>query len=656
MKIKLISLELKNFKGIKEQLITFGDITQISGDNGTGKSSIFDSFCWLLFGKNSTDKKVFEVQTLDEFNNIIHHLEHSVTGVLEVDGVQKTFKRTLKEKWQKKRGQAEQELTGTETLYEIDDIPVKQKEYLEKISKILDENMFKLLTNPLYFPNMEWKKQREILLDIIGDLDEESVINYNSKLKPLLKLLEETNIDDFNKRVAASIKKLKDKVKDIPARIDENNNSMCTEDFTELEKEKITLQNKINVIDEQITDLSKANEGKLLLQEELYATKDKLNVLRNEALKNANKPLNEVQEKINNVKAELQELNFKIRITERNRDNFYNTNLEQEKIIVRLKEEKQKLLDKYHFENKQDFIFDESETSCKCCGREYDLEKIEEIKADHEKIFNSNKKGKLLLITNDGTKYKNNIEKAEKLLVKDKEEVERLTNEVIELEKQNTELETKLVDLEKQKSEINIDNPVIEGEKELLSQIEAIQGQISNFKSNDNSTLIAEKKSLQEQLSNIDKLLGKQQTNEDLKVRIQELNQEEKDLNIQIAALEGQQFLGEEFIRTKVELLESTINQKFKGEVQFKLFSEQINGGISETCIATVNGVPFTDANTASKMNAGISILNTLCEHYKVNAPVFLDNSESVNKIKDTESQLILLKVSQDKKLKVEVM
>lgn len=57
MKIKLISLELKNFKGIKEQLITFGDITQISGDNGTGKSSIFDSFCWLLFGKNSTDKK-----------------------------------------------------------------------------------------------------------------------------------------------------------------------------------------------------------------------------------------------------------------------------------------------------------------------------------------------------------------------------------------------------------------------------------------------------------------------------------------------------------------------------------------------------------------------------------------------------------------------
>lgn len=655
MIIKLISLELKNFKGVKEQLINFGDLTQIQGDNGTGKSSIFDSFCWLLFGKNSEDKKVFEIQPLDENNNIIHHVDTIVTGVLEIDGVTKTFKRILKEKWQKQRGQVEQSLNGTQTDYEIDDIPVKQKEYLEKIGEILDENMFKLLTNPLYFPNMEWKKQREILLDIIGDLDESSVINYNLKLKPLLKLLDGTNIDDFNKRTAASIKKLKDKVKDIPARIDENNSIFCTEDFTELEKQKVTLQNDINVIDSQIADLSKANEGKLKLQEQLFELKGKLGILRNEAFKNANKPLEEVQEKINVVKFELQELNFKIRTTENKRDRFYDTNLGQEKHIEKLKEEKQSLLDRYHFENKKEFVFDETQTSCKCCGREYDLEKIEEIKTEHENLFNFNKDAKIKAILNEGTKYKTNIEKAELLLANDKEEVEKLKIEVVELEGKKFVLDQNLEELEYEKQKIDCVEPIIEGEKELLSQIEGVEAEISNFKSNDNSSLISRKKELQEQLSDTDKLLGKQQTNEDIKVRIKELSQEEKDLNVQIAYLEGQQFLGEEFIRTKVELLESTINQKFKGEISFKLFKNLINGGLEECCTPLINGVPFSDANKASQMNGGISILNTLCEHYKVNAPVFIDNAESVNKIKETESQLVLLKVSQDKKMKVEV-
>jgi len=326
MKIKLQSLEIKHFKGIDNKLINFGDITQIQGENGTGKSTIFDAFCWLMFGKDSHDRKVFEIQTLDSNNNIIHRLEHSVTGVLEIDGIQKTFKRTLKEKWQKKRGSAEQELNGCSTDYEIDDIPVKQKEYLEKISEILEENSFKLLTNPLYFPSLEWKKQREILLNIIGDISEENVINYNSKLKPLREILNESNIDDFNKRIASSIKKLKDKVKDIPARIDENNNSICNEDFSELETEKNKLRKDINVIDEQIADSGKANEGKLKLQESLFELKGKLGTLRNDVLKNANKPLEEVQEKINKVKSEIQEINFKIRTTENKRDRFCDSN------------------------------------------------------------------------------------------------------------------------------------------------------------------------------------------------------------------------------------------------------------------------------------------------------------------------------------------
>lgn len=655
MKIKLQSLEIKNFKGIDNKLINFGDITQIQGENGTGKSTIFDAFCWLMFGKDSHDRKVFGIQTLDSNNNIIHHLEHSVTGVLEIDGIQKIFKRTLNERWQKKRGSAEQELNGCSTDYEIDDIPVKQKEYLEKISEILEESSFKLLTNPLYFPSLEWKKQREILLNVIGDISEENVINYNSKLKPLLEILDGKSIDDFNKRVAASIKKLKDKVKDIPARIDENNNSICNEDFTELEKQKITLQNEINVIDEQIADSSKINEGKLKLQEELFTLKDKLGALRNDALKNANKPLNEVQEKIYKVGSKIKTIEFNIISNQSNIKGVFEYIKQVTNDLEYAKSKKDNLLKEYHAEKDKTFEFDITLTNCSCCGREYDMDKIEEIRLEAENLFNLNKDANLKNIISKGKPLAADIEGLEPKLTKSEKDIEIFKSEVIELEKQKTELETQLSELKYQKQKLDCVEPVIEGEKELVSQIEVIQGKISNFKTNNNNILILQKSELQGQISDIDKLLGKQQTNTDLKVRIQELNQEEKDLNIQIATLEGQQFLGEEFIRTKVELLESTINQKFKGEVQFKLFRNLINGGLEECCEALVLGVPFADANTASRMNAGISILNILCEHYGVDAPVFIDNSESINQMNHTNSQLIKLTVSLDKNLKVEV-
>ena len=156
MKIKLVKLILKNFKGIKELTINFATLTTILGENATGKSTIFDAFMWVLFGKDSHGRNDFEVQTLDSNNNVIHGLEHSVTVVLNINGTEKTLKRTLKERWVKPNGKAEKELKGCTTDFEVNEIPVKQKEYQVTINEMIDENLFKMITNPLYFPNMNW--------------------------------------------------------------------------------------------------------------------------------------------------------------------------------------------------------------------------------------------------------------------------------------------------------------------------------------------------------------------------------------------------------------------------------------------------------------------------------------------------------------------
>ena len=259
--IFLKELHLKNFKGIKKLDINFSKLTNIYGENGTGKTSIFDAFTWLLFDKDSQDRVVgdkesnFQIKTFNGNNEVLHGLEHTVSATLNIDGKDITLSKTYKEKWTKKRGESEKNLTGHETLYYIDEIPLKKVEYQGKISSIIGEQLFKLLSNPLYFSNnLKWQNRREILMDIIGNIDDESVFNNRLDLKPLESLLADKSIDDLKKQVAARKKKLNADIKAIPIRIDEASNSVKELDFKALEFNKNGILTGIKSLDEQLSD------------------------------------------------------------------------------------------------------------------------------------------------------------------------------------------------------------------------------------------------------------------------------------------------------------------------------------------------------------------------------------------------------------------
>ena len=138
------------------------------------------------------------------------------------------------------------------------------------------------------------------------------------------------------------------------------------------------------------------------------------------------------------------------------------------------------------------------------------------------------------------------------------------------------------------------------------------------------------------------------------KLRIEELQNEEKDISMKIQELEGEQYALEEFTKTKVELLENAINSKFQ-IVKFRLFDTQINGGLIECCDTLVNGVPYSDVNNAHKILAGLDIINTLIKFYNTSAPIFIDNRESINEIYPINTQIISLIVTTDSQLRIEV-
>ncbi|MDU4598237.1 MAG: recombinase RecF, partial [Clostridium sporogenes] len=399
----------------------------------------------------------------------------------------------------------------------------------------------------------------------------------------------------------------------------------------------------IKSLEEQLLDSSKISEEVLKEKDKLYSLKSKLRDMEHKANMEADKPKRKLENKLNDLRMDMKQIEYTLNSLQREKQDIEN-NINHYTLLC------DKAREKWFEENKSAFEFDESNCICPTCKRPFDTEDVENKKNQLEENFNSNKAKILKDIQDKGKSYKNLLEKYK----------ETLDKTIANLKASSRDLEKLKLEESKLQEEINnfkpIDPLIDNGEYQELSlvanELEAKLQQPITV-NNQVQELKERKSKLEFELEEVNGQLTYKEQNEKLKNRIQELQEEEKKLAQQIAQLEGQEFLCEEFIKTKVELLESSINAKFK-YVSFKLLDTQVNGGLDETCEALINGVPFSNANTASQINAGLDIINALSEHYSVQAPIFIDNRESVNNLIETNSQIINLTVSEDKDLRIE--
>jgi exonuclease SbcC len=132
--------------------------------------------------------------------------------------------------------------------------------------------------------------------------------------------------------------------------------------------------------------------------------------------------------------------------------------------------------------------------------------------------------------------------------------------------------------------------------------------------------------------------------------RIAELESQQRTLAQEVASCEKIEMQIDQYNKIQIETIEQRVNSKFS-IVKWKMFDEQINGGLADTCEAIVNGTPFNDLNTAMKYNAGLDVINALNYHFGIFAPVFIDQRESIVSLIKTECQVINLKVDESKKV-----
>jgi hypothetical protein len=293
---------------------------------------------------------------------------------------------------------------------------------------------------------------------------------------------------------------------------------------------------------------------------------------------------------------------------------------------------------------------DRDDFVCPTCKQKLDTEDIENKIKEMLESFNKYKNNKLTDISNQG-KSRNAI--VDRLKIKN----DSLLSLIDDYEKELIECASHIDKLkaqieEESKSEHVVDYNSNSEYKALNEEIKGIEKSLLQISTDNKVT--EQYNYAKEELLAVEQLLSSKKAIADAQERIKELKKEERNYSQQIAALEGQEFLTEQFIKTKVNLLEEKMNSTFK-YVKFKMFDVQTNGALNDTCQALIEGVPFADANNAAKINAGIDIINALGKFYDTTAPIFIDNRESVIELIDTDSQVINLIVSKhDKNLRIE--
>lgn len=640
--MKILKLTLENFQGLKHfELETQGKNVRIYGDNGTGKSTVFNAFTWLMYGKSSTDEKNYTPKTIDS-----HHLNHVVELAVELDdGAQVIYRKDYHEVYKTKKGNPNPIFDGHTSDYTIDGVPVKESEFNLRLKDLYkSEELAKILTSYSYFlESVKPKERRQKLLEICGDVSFETVISLNSELLELPEILKKPGatdscytVEEFQ-AIAVKGKKMIDKqLKEIPGRIDEVEKAMpatgpakrsdCEKSLEELTAKKV----KLNAEKEASGTVAIVEQQKVLA--EAKTAYSKAEAAYHEAFFNqgasVRQEITKLQEQADALETEINKLIRKKR--------------ERSENVTAMQECRDRLMSKWKEESAKQWT---GSSVCPTCGQPLPEEAIDKAKSE----FNLAKSKALEDIKKRGMVVSKDTIAAEKAMV------EELASQI---ESRKKELLDKNALISERKSTFKQPEPFAETAdgQQLAKRVTELEKELANqekVRQNAMSSLDEQLAEIESSIRKLNETLANFAQIEKLKARKKELEAEEKALATNYEAFSKGLYLCDLYFKTKAEALSEKVNDHFE-TIKFRLFIEQQNGGVADDCEALIpckeGLIPFKSANTAARINAGLEIIDSLSQFYGVTLPVFIDGSESCTEIRTTKAQQIRLYVSEDDK------
>lgn len=637
--MRLLSMALRNFKGHQDLTVNFGNITIISGANGTGKTTVFDAFCWLLTGKDAqgrvcgTGQKgeaTIRPRALD--GELVRQVEVSVTGrLMDEDGEIHTLRRVYCEQYSADKNSGEKIFKGNTTKYFINDVPTPAAKYDAWVKVNVDPDRMKLTSDPAYFPGLPWQEQRALLLHVAGDVDDAAVIASDKDLAPLAELIKKHSIDDIKAMAAAQLKLANKAVKEGVVRVDQTmklaGNVTEADLVAEIARqdELLKAQNEMVTQAESALAAAKSTGQTGRLQAELDAWKMKVEAWeerRHNKIVDINDQFRrrslELQGTIESKRAQLDDLISRLKAAETRKQNLY-----------------------YDYDTVYARTF--TETECPTCHQPLPADKVAEFREQ----FNQEKARTIEAIVADGKQTAAKIKELEARRDSMKLEVDTAENALAALHKNHQAALDALPQLE--------DVPEF---REVRSKRDMIARELANLEKGEMPDLTPLQANLDEACYARDMLLNKRarlQSNLDTLRAIGDLQAELQTQRENADAASAKLRLITAFVAARCRLVSDKVNTLFPG-LEWQLFTRNItNDDLVETCELRMHGVGYRDLSQGEKIKAGLIIVNTLQEKLQTVNPVWIDGAESITFTPVVKGQLVLLKAQENiKELKIE--
>lgn len=658
----LKTLRLTDFKGVRSAEYDFSEITKIMGQNGSGKSTIATAWFWLWMDKDYELKSNPNIRPND-----VEECIPRVEAVLDINGVEVTIAKQQKRTVGKPNDKGISKITLA-NAYEINKVPKTERDFrsdLEDKGIVFDK--FLALSHPEVFTGQKAADMRKILFEMASEKSDLDIAMMDPATKDVAELLKTYKYEEISAMYKASKQKAEKQVKSIPDQIVGMEKSKVDIDVAELELKKAGLREQLSEREAIYEDCEKALEDVRKQQDDLMKLQMEINSIESQANDALLSQKRELRKKAQDANQSFHdaEMNHKEAEKDIGRHEAELSYLEQQK-VKNYNDWKQKKSEVFR-EYEPLPALDENDLVCPTCGQELPPALKEEKIAENEtrirqhkekyeldkKRFEENKRQELDAIGKRGNETVAKIKAVKAEMENLRQKINDLKAEKIVANKEYSEADQKLKALP-ERPDLSDNQEYERMCLEFHSKSEAMKN--ADKSGNYRSSLKAEMDVLRQELSEVEKEIGKASNNIHIDEQITEMRQKQREQEQAKADSEKILYQLSLVSKKKNELLVEEINANF-GIVKWILFDYQKNGEYKETCIPTVDGRRFGDStNTGREIVAKLDICNSLQKFFGIELPVFLDNAESINdfNIPEMDCQLILMNVTEDDALRLE--
>lgn len=652
MEIKFKKIRIRNFRG----LVSFeanleGRSVRISGANGLGKSSVADAITWVLFGKDSRRRTAFPIDPVDDEGRIIHNLDVSVELEMLIDGQPTTLRRRRSEKWVQKRGMTTKQLDGHQTTCYIDGRPLPSSDFSSYVDTIVKEELFRALTTPDYFPSLPMDQQYRLLVKIVGTRTLAEIAAKDEEAVKVVDELGQRSLDQYRQGLTYDLQRTRKELELIPVRLSE------VQGFIEQVKAKGAdgktaqrhakgIEEKLRQVTQEIDSMAgvvraenaRYNDQRAYIQQlrqQRAAIEDRIEKQNREARTLHQSLVCKAKEELEATEERHTAAQTMLGLHER-----------------RLKDLEQQLTDfrsRWEEVERQSFSWNAEEAVCPTCGQPLPQDQADQKRVEAEMRFNERKMRQQDALDEEGKKLAASKQRLQDLSAAARQEMyetERLTPEARErLSKAEAE-PIEQADYHDASDWQRLTAEIDQRVKELEQTTQAQEPpQLA--------ALRTEEQGYRKELRLLEQTIDRSKQIDGYVRREKELQAQRTTLSGEVARMQTRLEAAERLQLMEANDLQQRVNELFPS-VRFRLSRELLNGREVGHCEISVGGVPYSGLSTSERINAGLQLINALARHYRIVAPIVIDNAEAVNKVAPTLGQQILLEVSPAKKLNVE--